>query len=288
MRSSDGALTVVVVNKVATAATVNLALAGFSAGTTAQAWQLTSANAITRIADVAVAGSAVSATVPAQSVTLFVIPSGGGSTNHAPTASFTATPVSGTAPLAVSFDASASTDSDGSIATYAWTFGDGASGSGKTAAHTYTSAGTFTATLTVTDNLGATGTSTKTITVSAPANRPPTASFTATPVTGTAPLAVSFDASASTDSDGSISSYAWTFGDGATGSGKTAAHTYTAAGTFTATLTVTDNLGRDRNVDENDHGVRSSEPRADRVVHGDAGKRHRAAGSELRRVGVHR
>ena len=68
----------------------------------------------------------------------------------------------------MSFDASASTDSDGSISSYAWTFGDGATGSGKTAAHTYTSAGTYTATLKVTDNKGATGTSTKTITVSAP------------------------------------------------------------------------------------------------------------------------
>ena len=243
VRSSDGALTVMVVNKVTTASPVNLSLAGFSAGATAQAWQLTSANAIARIADVAVASSALNTTVPAQSVTLFVIPAGNGSTNHPPTASFTATPVTGTAPLAVSFDASASSDSDGSIASYAWTFGDGATGSGKTASHTYTTASTYTATLTVTDNQGATGTATKTITVNAATNHPPTAWFTATPTTGTAPLAVSFDASASSDSDGSIASYAWTFGDGGTGSGKTASHSYTTAGTFTATLTVTDNQG---------------------------------------------
>lgn len=68
----------------------------------------------------------------------------------------------------------------------------------------------------------------------------PVASFTATPTSGTAPLAVSFDASLSSDSDGSISSYAWNFGDGATASGVGATHSYTSAGTFTSTLTVTD------------------------------------------------
>jgi len=54
---------------------------------------------------------------------------------------------------------------------------------------------------------------------------------------------VSFDGRASSDSDGTISSYSWAFGDGASGSGATASHTYTSAGSFTATLTVTDNAG---------------------------------------------
>lgn len=51
-----------------------------------------------------------------------------------------------------------------------------------------------------------------------------------------------FDGSASHD-DGSITSYAWDFGDGSTGSGATTTHTYAAAGTYTATLTVTDDAG---------------------------------------------
>ncbi len=75
VRSSDGALTVVVINKqVGVAAPFSLTLANFAAGSAAQAWQMTSANAITRLADVPVAGGAVTLTVPAQSITLLVFP----------------------------------------------------------------------------------------------------------------------------------------------------------------------------------------------------------------------
>ncbi|HAK95680.1 MAG TPA: hypothetical protein DCM87_11920 [Planctomycetes bacterium] len=71
---------------------------------------------------------------------------------------------------------------------------------------------------------------------------PPTASFTAVPLSGKAPLAVAFDASASTD-DGTIVSYAWEFGDGQTGTGVQTTHTYETEGIFTAKLTVTDDTG---------------------------------------------
>jgi PKD repeat protein len=75
--------------------------------------------------------------------------------------------------------------------------------------------------------------------VEPPANQPPSAAFTPS----CTQLACSFDASASSDPDGSISSYAWTFGDGSTGTGPIATRTYTTAGTFTVQLTVTDNAG---------------------------------------------
>jgi len=76
-----------------------------------------------------------------------------------------------------------------------------------------------------------------------PANQSPRASFTASPTSGEAPLGVTFNASASFDPDGSITSYVWTFGDGGSSSGATAAHTYTSAGTYTARLRITDNDG---------------------------------------------
>ncbi|MDZ7670597.1 MAG: S8 family serine peptidase [Gammaproteobacteria bacterium] len=75
--------------------------------------------------------------------------------------------------------------------------------------------------------------------------RPPTASFTATPSDGLAPLQVSFNAAGSSDPDGTISSYQWDFGDDtqATG-GPTVSHTYEDTGRFTVTLTVTDDDGQ--------------------------------------------
>jgi len=77
--------------------------------------------------------------------------------NLPPTAAFTTNPTSGdTAPLKVSFDASGSSDSGGTVATYSWDFGDGQSGSGVTTTHTYTTSETYTITLNVTDNQGAT------------------------------------------------------------------------------------------------------------------------------------
>jgi PKD repeat protein len=154
--------------------------------------------------------------------------------NVAPTAAFT----SGVSNLTASLDASASADSDGTIASYAWDFGDTQTGSGVTTSHLYAAAGTYTVSLTVTDDKGATRTITHPVTVAA-ANVSPTAAFTST----VSNLAASFDGSTSTDSDGTIASYAWNFGDGQTGSGATVAHSYAAAGTYTVSLTVTDNKG---------------------------------------------
>jgi PKD repeat protein len=63
------------------------------------------------------------------------------------------------------------------------------------------------------------------------------------PYTGTVGAPVSFNGSTSSDSDGTIVSYTWDFGDGRTGSGATTTHTYNAAGTFTVKLSVTDDKG---------------------------------------------
>ncbi len=136
------------------------------------------------------------------------------------------------------FDGSGSIDSDGTIASYTWDFGDGNTGAGVMANHTYVAAGTYQVTLIVTDDDGATDSAATTATV----NAPPVASIAS--VTEVAlGQTLSFDGLGSADVDGMIVNYAWNFGDGNTGTGAIAAHTYTNAGTYMAILTVTDNNG---------------------------------------------
>ncbi len=154
--------------------------------------------------------------------------------NVVPTAAFTLSSTN----LTVSVDGSASHDTDGTISSYTWDFGDGSTGSGITTSHTYQFAGTYSITLTVTDNSGGHDDATNPVTVT-PANKAPTASFT----TSTNNLTAGFDGSGSVDQDGSIVSYAWTFGDGGTGSGVTTSHPYLSPGTYPITLKVTDNDG---------------------------------------------
>lgn len=78
VRSSDGALTVMVINKQVGSTPVTLSMANFSAAGAAQAWQINSASqtSIARLADVPVSAGAVSLTVPSQSITLLVVPPG--------------------------------------------------------------------------------------------------------------------------------------------------------------------------------------------------------------------
>ncbi len=175
VRSADGALTVMVISKVLSGSTpVTVNVSNLTPASAAQAWQLSSSNTITRISDVAVSGQGFSTSVPAQSITIFVVPASSGPANQPPVARATATPASGTAPLTVAFNGSASSDADGTIAGYGWTLGDGGTATGPAPNHTYASAGNYTAQLTVTDNQGAIGTSTVTISVT-PGLTPPAA-----------------------------------------------------------------------------------------------------------------
>jgi len=164
-------------------------------------------------------------------------------TNSRPVAVFSADPTSGPSPLTVNFDASSSVGRDGSILAYAWSFGDGDTGTGETISHTYRQPGIYTAQLTVTNQDGNMDLTSCTITVTAAVGTSPSASFTATPSSGKVPLAVTFNASSSSDSDGFITLYDWVFGDGRSESGVIVTHTYTSAGTYTARLTVTDDDG---------------------------------------------
>lgn len=85
--------------------------------------------------------------------------------NAAPTAVIGAPVVSG---RTVQFDGRGSTDTDGTVAAWRWSFGDGQSADGATASRTYAADGTYPVTLTVTDDDGATATASTTVTVSAP------------------------------------------------------------------------------------------------------------------------
>ena len=71
------------------------------------------------------------------------------------------------------------------------------------------------------------------------ANADPTAAF----ASSSAGLKATFDGTGSTDSDGTISAYAWDFGDGGTGATAVATHTYSATGTYEVRLTVIDDRG---------------------------------------------
>jgi len=162
--------------------------------------------------------------------------------NVPPIAAATATPATGDAPLNVQFSSASSSDPDGSIVSYLWNFGDGATSTSANPTHTYNAVGQYTVTLTVMDNSGLTDDTTLTVSALAP-NVQPVAIASATPVSGYAPLLVTLSGATSYDSDGSIVSYAWNFGDGTTGSGATVQKTYTGVGNYTAILTVTDNRG---------------------------------------------
>lgn len=117
----------------------------------------------------------------------------------------------------VSFDGSESSDPDGTIIFYRWNFGDGSSQIlDKTPIHTYIDPGVYTVTLTVVDNDGRSSMANTTATIQGTIylNSPPVAMFTALSSVSVNQQ-VSFDASGSNDTDGTIVGYRWDFnGDG--------------------------------------------------------------------------
>lgn len=158
--------------------------------------------------------------------------------NVPPTAVISAPAIS---QLTVSLSGSESSDSDGSVASYRWDFGDGANTTGATVSHTYATDGTYIVTLTVTDDDGATASTTRQVTVTAdPPNQSP-ASVIATP--SIVDRTVTLSSAGSSDPDGTITAYSWDFGDSTTGMGTSTTHAYAADGTYTVRLTVTDDDG---------------------------------------------
>jgi len=153
-----------------------------------------------------------------------------------PVAEFIGTPLSGDAPLAVSF----TNQSSGGISSYNWDFGDNNTSTLQNPSHTYTLAGTYAVSLTVTGPDGS-DTETKIDYIFVTTPTPPLAGFVGSPLNGAAPLSVSF----TDQSSGSITSHNWDFGDGGTSTEQNPSHTYTLAGTHAVSLTVTGPLGSD-------------------------------------------
>lgn len=152
-----------------------------------------------------------------------------------PDASFTASKISGVAPLTVTF----SDTSTGNITSRRWNFGNGLTATGATAATSYADPGTYTVVLSV-EGSGGTDTASRTITVTAPAAATPDANFSASATSGTAPMTVSF-----MDDSTGATAWAWNFGDGGTSTLENPAHAYTSPGSYDVTLTVTGPGGTD-------------------------------------------
>lgn len=146
-------------------------------------------------------------------------------------------------PFTVNFNATGSTDPDGSIVAYAWDFGDGATSTAANPSHAYTTPGQYVATLTVTDNQGAKSSNAVAVNAQAP-NINPIAFIRADVTSGPAPLDVEFSAAGSYDPDGSIGNIEWDFGDGGFGYfGSPAFNTFYEEGTYLVTVTVFDGRG---------------------------------------------
>ncbi|MGH2357796.1 MAG: PKD domain-containing protein [Candidatus Limnocylindria bacterium] len=157
--------------------------------------------------------------------------------NQAPVASFTY----GCTYLVCSFDAIGSTDADGTISGYAWSFGDG-SGTGLTTSHTFSAAGTYVVALTVTDDDAATGSQTQSVTVTA---EPPAGTVSIAGLAGsagtrkggwTATMTVTVQDNVATRVSGATVTGTWT-------TGATGGCTTTTNGTCSFTLNVGRKIG---------------------------------------------
>lgn len=147
---------------------------------------------------------------------------------------FTAFPLTGCRPLPVNF-VSTSVDA----VSYYWDFGDGSVSGMQNPLHTYTQNGAFTVTLIVEDINGCRDTLVRPGYVVV---QGPVVGFVGSPVTGCAPLLVSFtDTSYSSGSN--IVSWFWTFGDGGTSTLQNPTHLYSTANNYSVGLTVTDANG---------------------------------------------
>ncbi|WP_400073592.1 PKD domain-containing protein [Zobellia russellii] len=161
--------------------------------------------------------------------------------NKAPTAKASANTTEGEAPLEIQFKGSNSTD-DTAVKSYFWDFKDGSTSTSSNPSHSFTKEGTYNVILTVTDEEGLKDSETITITITETENKAPVAVATGTPLTGTAPLNVQFNANNSTDDNG-ITGYFWDFKDGSTTTNRNPSHSFSNPGEYKVELSVKDAEG---------------------------------------------
>jgi PKD repeat protein/C1A family cysteine protease len=152
-----------------------------------------------------------------------------------PVAAFSASRTSGNAPLNIAF-----TDrSTGTPTSWNWSFGDGKYSTTRNPTHTYSAAGNYTVALTATNSGGSNAVTKSNYVNIANALKPPFAAFSASQISGNAPLNVTF-----TDmSTGTPTSWNWNFGDRTSSTGKNPVHTYSKAGKYTVSLRVSNAAG---------------------------------------------
>ncbi|MCP4878510.1 MAG: PKD domain-containing protein, partial [Gammaproteobacteria bacterium] len=166
------------------------------------------------------------------------------SSGNMPPSADAGAPILGEVGVEVGFDGSGSGDTDGTIVAYNWIFGDGNTGTGPTVSHTYVVADIYNVILEVTDDSGKTASDSTVAIIGllGQGNLPPEADAGAS-ASGVVGAEVSFDGAGSNDPDGTIVAYIWDFGDGNSGTGPTASHTYSTAGKYNVTLMVIDDAG---------------------------------------------
>ena len=156
--------------------------------------------------------------------------------NALPLVSFTANPTIGCAPATVNF-----TNTSPASTTFNWNFGDGGLFTGTNPPpHVYTASGSYSVTLTATNAFGCTQTLTQAALINIST---PVVSFTATPVSGCAPLSVQFTETCPVVVGNPITSWTWFFGDGTSFVGQNPpAHVY-PVGLYNVTLNITTTNG---------------------------------------------
>jgi hypothetical protein len=176
---------------------------------------------VTTIDDYNVNGTSLSEGAPEELV---------GTVNKAPTAKVSPEAATITSGETVTLDASGSTDSDGTIASYKWSTGE------TTSSIKVSPTATTTYTVTVTDNSGASASKSVKVTVESTPDIVVDSSFV---VESNQNLNVQFKSNVSITGTDNQPTYKWSFGDGKTSTESNPAHIYTSKGTYSVTLTVT-------------------------------------------------